>query len=145
MFFFLMIRLPPSSTRTDTLFPYTTLFRSRPALATAERDDLAGHGAGADHRCHRATAQDGDRDDEDLTPGDVPADDTGSHLGTLGGKAAGHVQRPFDRDVGRGGAADRAGGCGATYRVEVTACLCRGPGTPAPNPDPPAPQPTAPH
>src|SRR3546814_833409 len=27
-FFFLMIRRPPSSTRTDTLFPYTTLFRS---------------------------------------------------------------------------------------------------------------------
>src|SRR3546814_9549209 len=34
-FFFLMIRLPPRSTRTDTLFPYTTLFRSpwhRPVL-----------------------------------------------------------------------------------------------------------------
>src|SRR3546814_13171121 len=28
-FFFLMIRRPPRSTRTDTLFPYTTLFRSR--------------------------------------------------------------------------------------------------------------------
>src|SRR3546814_4760911 len=27
--FFLMIRRPPRSTRTDTLFPYTTLFRSR--------------------------------------------------------------------------------------------------------------------
>src|SRR3546814_2040672 len=27
-FFFLQIRRPPSSTRTDTLFPYTTLFRS---------------------------------------------------------------------------------------------------------------------
>src|SRR3546814_12269903 len=27
-FFFLMIRQPPRSTRTDTLFPYTTLFRS---------------------------------------------------------------------------------------------------------------------
>src|SRR3546814_8708771 len=27
-FFFLMIRRPPRSTRTDTLFPYTTLFRS---------------------------------------------------------------------------------------------------------------------
>src|SRR3546814_13106984 len=27
-FFFLMLRLPPRSTRTDTLFPYTTLFRS---------------------------------------------------------------------------------------------------------------------
>src|SRR3546814_9957044 len=29
MFFFLMIRLPPRSTRTDTLCPYTTLFRSQ--------------------------------------------------------------------------------------------------------------------
>src|SRR3546814_1705601 len=29
-FFFLMIRRPPRSTRTDTLFPYPTLFRSRP-------------------------------------------------------------------------------------------------------------------
>src|SRR3546814_18073941 len=27
-FFLLMIRRPPRSTRTDTLFPYTTLFRS---------------------------------------------------------------------------------------------------------------------
>src|SRR3546814_2313342 len=31
-----MIRRPPRSTRTDTLFPYTTLFRS-PALGTATR------------------------------------------------------------------------------------------------------------
>src|SRR3546814_17320332 len=29
-YFFLMIRRPPRSTRTDTLFPYTTLFRSHP-------------------------------------------------------------------------------------------------------------------
>src|SRR3546814_10525329 len=28
--FFLMLRRPPRSTRTDTLFPYTTLFRSVP-------------------------------------------------------------------------------------------------------------------
>src|SRR3546814_2143402 len=28
VFFFLMIRRPPRSTRSDTLFPYTTLFRS---------------------------------------------------------------------------------------------------------------------
>src|SRR3546814_5264317 len=27
-----MIRRPPRSTRTDTLFPYTTLFRSRPEI-----------------------------------------------------------------------------------------------------------------
>src|SRR3546814_197215 len=31
LFFFLMIRRPPRSTRTDTLFPYTTLFRSKRA------------------------------------------------------------------------------------------------------------------
>src|SRR3546814_9041233 len=35
--FFLIIRRPPRSTRTDTLFPYTTLFRSRRAAV------LAGH------------------------------------------------------------------------------------------------------
>src|SRR3546814_21099676 len=53
-----MIRLPPRSTRTDTLFPYTTLFRSPLYLqldrASARRDDeivilqnLAGR------ECHR--------------------------------------------------------------------------------------------
>src|SRR3546814_18885230 len=36
-----MIRRPPSSTRTDTLFPYTTLFRSRRWLP----ERLSGHGA----------------------------------------------------------------------------------------------------
>src|SRR3546814_5750855 len=40
-FFFLMIRRPPRSTRTDTLLPYTTLFRSR-------RDAAQGAGAGRD-------------------------------------------------------------------------------------------------
>src|SRR3546814_12533419 len=38
-FFFLMIRRPPRSTRTDTLFPYTTLFRSTIGIAdTGWRD-----------------------------------------------------------------------------------------------------------
>src|SRR3546814_6300784 len=32
MYLFLMIRRPPRSTRTDTLFPYTTLFRSDAAV-----------------------------------------------------------------------------------------------------------------
>src|SRR3546814_16204151 len=36
-FFFLMIRRPPRSTRTDTLFPYTTLFRSDYASASFSR------------------------------------------------------------------------------------------------------------
>src|SRR3546814_7105390 len=35
-FFFLMIRRPPRSTRTDTLFPYTTLFRSAASLMRFE-------------------------------------------------------------------------------------------------------------
>src|SRR3546814_8587818 len=37
-FFFLMIRRPPRSTRTDTLFPYTTLFRSQVVLYTQEHN-----------------------------------------------------------------------------------------------------------
>src|SRR3546814_10608590 len=41
LFFFLMIRRPPRSTRTDTLFPYTTLFRSQP------RSEVRGHQAKA--------------------------------------------------------------------------------------------------
>src|SRR3546814_10318126 len=40
-FFFLMIRRPPRSTRTDTLFPYTTLFRSEQVvLVLAHRRQL---------------------------------------------------------------------------------------------------------
>src|SRR3546814_9956870 len=47
--FFLMIRRPPRSTRTDTLFPYTTLFRS----CTGDRRCLCDrgllHDSGAGH------------------------------------------------------------------------------------------------
>src|SRR3546814_15265627 len=39
LFFFLMVRRPPRSTRTDTLFPYTTLFRS--LVDTQRAVDLA--------------------------------------------------------------------------------------------------------
>src|SRR3546814_9659393 len=49
-FFFLMIRRPPRSTRTDTLFPYTTLFRSAnagvPQSCTLVGDDMGGAGQG---------------------------------------------------------------------------------------------------
>src|SRR3546814_12361543 len=44
VFFFLMIRRPPRSTRTDTLFPYTTLFRSaawRPSVYRGNFDNRA--------------------------------------------------------------------------------------------------------
>src|SRR3546814_13087266 len=73
LFLFLMIRRPPRSTRTDTLFPYPTLFRSpagigklghllrpahalhvardqlglRPAPDASPRDDVEEHGASA--------------------------------------------------------------------------------------------------
>src|SRR3546814_17799938 len=52
-FFLLMIRRPPRSTRTDTLFPYTTLFRSLAEVAAVgvERNDLVGPGAGAEPAC----------------------------------------------------------------------------------------------
>src|SRR3546814_4162196 len=53
VFFFLMIRRPPRSTRTDTLFPYTTLFRSlaarelmRVAAAEVRIEADADHGLG---------------------------------------------------------------------------------------------------
>src|SRR3546814_16168836 len=47
-FVFLMIRRPPRSTRTDTLFPYTTLFRSRPSTWSWKRgpDEDSRHSAG---------------------------------------------------------------------------------------------------
>src|SRR3546814_4696628 len=41
-FFFLMFRRPPRSTRTDTLFPYTTLFRSHIVCAVGTGTTLAG-------------------------------------------------------------------------------------------------------
>src|SRR3546814_2960425 len=49
-FFFLMIRLPPRSTRTHTLFPYTTLFRS-----VGQFDEQAKTGHCSDHARERLT------------------------------------------------------------------------------------------
>src|SRR3546814_16021221 len=46
-----MIRRPPSTTRTDTLFPYTTLFRSQPMrllLIGAEADERFAYHADVD-------------------------------------------------------------------------------------------------
>src|SRR3546814_2433842 len=68
-----MIRRPPRSTRTDTLFPYTTLFRSFMSdffrfwpvlvLIRLNRNDAGSSGlvprTPAGHRCWRATPVDG--------------------------------------------------------------------------------------
>src|SRR3546814_3985074 len=51
-----MIRRPPRSTRTDTLFPYTTLFRSARHLAARADEDGARHQDGH-HRARRCQAQ----------------------------------------------------------------------------------------
>src|SRR3546814_2820955 len=56
--FFLMIRRPPRSTRTDTLFPYTTLFRSR-HLGDPGPD--RGHGGSLPLRPHERSGAGGDR------------------------------------------------------------------------------------
>src|SRR3546814_19502725 len=49
-----MVRRPPRSTRTDTLFPYTTLFRS----ACGEKEFLvSGRAHGSRQPCHRRLSQ----------------------------------------------------------------------------------------
>src|SRR3546814_7168112 len=53
--FFLMIRRPPRSTRTDTLFPYTTLFRSVPQLGAPLPGDLGGPIVSAQQRGEMVT------------------------------------------------------------------------------------------
>src|SRR3546814_12629863 len=59
LFFFLIIRRPPRSTRTDTLFPYTTLFRSIFLVfkGIAEiRDQVAGEPESEDIHTRPATS-----------------------------------------------------------------------------------------
>src|SRR3546814_17547448 len=66
LFFLLMIRLPPRSTRTDTLFPYTTLFRSEGrAVVVVEFDENGRHALadlGVEILGHRARGLIGDVD-----------------------------------------------------------------------------------
>src|SRR3546814_8753397 len=71
-FFVLMIRRPPRSTRTDTLFPYTTLFRSQ----GGQLADRTGGGGGR------------------LRPADQPVDHRGAG-------AERHRLRPLGRAVWR--------------------------------------------
>src|SRR3546814_14184645 len=54
VFFFLMIRRPPRSTRTDTLFPYTTLFRSGSSAARRHQCLDDGGPAGAEESARRS-------------------------------------------------------------------------------------------
>src|SRR3546814_1806509 len=54
LLFFLMIRRPPGSTRTDTLFPYTTLFRSFPEALNERQTAIFGREPARPRDRHRA-------------------------------------------------------------------------------------------
>src|SRR3546814_3151207 len=56
-----MIRRPPGSTRTATLFPYTTLFRSRRAHPAHELEHGQDH---ADVHRHHQVGEDGQRESD---------------------------------------------------------------------------------
>src|SRR3546814_17090841 len=89
--FFLMIRRPPRSTRTDTLFPYTTLFRSE-GISGGHR------GRDAADRQFRVDARTADLDCGHLGGYSRP------HAGTLrreGGDSGLHHPRMEGRPVAR--------------------------------------------
>src|SRR3546814_16357921 len=74
LFFFLMIRRPPRSTRTDTLFPYTTLVRS---LLGEDRRQAFHRGLGGgvgriarQRQAHHAAGEVDDAPTVAQTPGD---------------------------------------------------------------------------
>src|SRR3546814_11597018 len=75
-----MIRRPPRSTRTDTLFPYTTLFRS----GRKEAPDAAV----GDRRGETTLAQEQQGSQQDTSQGDGARSDFQAVLGFAAGMAA---------------------------------------------------------
>src|SRR3546814_7402619 len=71
-----MIRRPPRSTRTDTLFPYTSLFRSWVKVIMACRDGAAGG-------CARARLRDQQRNLADQLADVVRSEEHTSELQSL--------------------------------------------------------------
>src|SRR3546814_1596171 len=98
-----MIRPPPRSTRTDTLFPYTTLFRSRDyTLAIAAVVPVAA--------AHHAKTLSGGTVEVELTEGATGGPFTGAEVLTIAPVEAGTAS------VARVGDGDAAG-----YRLTFTA------------------------
>src|SRR3546814_12526105 len=94
-----MIRAPPRSTRTDTLFPYTTLFRSA-VYGAAGRPRRKGEGRGGEAQCHLLNLHGGPQLNEKPGPGAAvpPVAGAGSHApwlvwgrGAVGPLSPGHV------------------------------------------------------
>src|SRR3546814_4241467 len=110
LFFFLMIRRPPRSTRTDTLFPYTTLFRSRAARASTRP---ATRSASGPMRAPRVPAP--------MSVG-APMIDTGGWLRLMAGSVfltapAAPGGRGWRTGVGAGRPFDGDGGCAGRWRI----------------------------
>src|SRR3546814_19296211 len=100
-----MIRRPPRSTRTDTLFPYTTLFRSLSHAVRADQGDVLTH-EGKDRFCLfegglGAADHDGERGrlGADLAAGDRRVEVVAAELIDLLGEDFGLDRR--DREIGR--------------------------------------------
>src|SRR3546814_16939154 len=106
LFFFLMIRRPPRSTRTDTLFPYTTLFRSVEQLLEA-LDVIDGHG-------HPRVADEAQR----LDPAVRSTQRQAKALPAVRGKGDAPVGQ---RQVRRAGDLDKAVGARDLSRLDVAA------------------------
>src|SRR3546814_13384400 len=72
-----MIRRPPRSTRTDTLFPYTTLFRSHPdyyRIPIADREALLAEEAALRSEPADELPHDSEDDDGELPAHEAPED-----------------------------------------------------------------------
>src|SRR3546814_3213806 len=70
-----MLRRPPRSTRTDTLFPYTTLFRSPPDVRKGRDQDVGG----AERRRGRTSPLGVHRKEIDHPAAGHPADQPADH------------------------------------------------------------------
>src|SRR3546814_13318427 len=98
-----MIRLPPRSTRTDTLFPYTTLFRSLNAGVEAARAGDAGKGFAVVASEVRALAQrsaDAARDINELITSSTQEVAVGVELVADAGKALERIAAKINEITG---------------------------------------------
>src|SRR3546814_17532871 len=87
-----MIRRPPRSTRTDTLFPYTTLVRSELGRALAD-SPAAGRIAGAIAPVPRRPTRSGPAADRSARAQFLAPADGGSAVGGTAGSATGQRHR----------------------------------------------------
>src|SRR3546814_9832100 len=102
MFVFLIIRRPPTSTLTDTLFPYTTLFRSNTAIFILYR---------LQYHCPSAIAE------QDTGRAIIPIHDAAHGFRADNERAVGHSAP--DHIVGNGKGVEEAGENGLKVECEA--------------------------